>query len=97
MVLHAKERGCTAPGCTAPGYAVQVHHAATDWSDGGTTDIDDLTFACKLHNLLVETGGWTTRKLPNGDTEWIPPPHLPFPAGTNTYHHPERLLPHEDP
>lgn len=97
IVLHAKERGCTAPGCTAPGYAVQVHHAATDWSDGGMTDIDDLTFACKLHNLLVETGGWSTRKLPNGDTEWIPPPHLPFPAGTNTYHHPERLLPHEDP
>lgn len=97
IVLHAKERGCTAPGCTVPGYAAQVHHATMDWSDGGKTDIDDLTFACKLHNLLVETGGWTTRKLANGDTEWIPPAHLPFPAGTNTYHHPERLLPNEDP
>lgn len=47
-----------------PGYAAQVHHATMDWSDGGKTDIDDLTFACKLHNLLVETGGWTTNEDP---------------------------------
>ena len=92
IVLHAKDRGCTAPGCTVPGYAAQVHHAARDWSAGGRTDVDDLTFACKHDNLLVETGGWTTRKLPNGDTEWIPPPQLPLPGGTNTYHHPEKLL-----
>ncbi|MGY4709262.1 HNH endonuclease signature motif containing protein [Mycolicibacterium sp. CBM1] len=93
IVLHAKDRGCTAPGCTVPGYNVQVHHATKDWSDGGATNIDDLTFACAHDNQLVETGGWTTRKLPNGDTQWIPPPQLPmFGDGTNTYHHPERFL-----
>ncbi|WP_156432720.1 HNH endonuclease signature motif containing protein [Mycobacterium sp. M26] len=92
IVLHARDRGCTAPGCTVPGYGCQVHHAAKDWSDGGSTNVDELAFACRCDNLLVENGGWNTRKLPNGDTEWTPPPHLPLPGGTNTYHHPERFL-----
>ncbi len=96
IVLLAKDRGCTAPGCTASGYASQVHHAAKDWKAGGNTDIDDLTLACKCDNLLVENGGWTTRKLPNGDTQWSPPPEVPLIGGTNTYHHPERLLGDED-
>ncbi|EHB47691.1 protein of unknown function DUF222 [Mycolicibacterium rhodesiae JS60] len=96
IVLHAKDRGCTKPGCTVPGYASQVHHAAKDWSDGGNTNIDELAFACPPDNQLVETGGWDTRKLPNGDTEWIPPPHLPLIGGVNTYHHPERFLPKRD-
>lgn len=92
IVLHARDRGCSAPGCTVPGYGCQVHHAAKDWSDGGSTNIDELGFACKCDNLLVENGGWSTRKLPNGDTEWTPPAHLPLIGGTNTYHHPERFL-----
>ncbi len=96
IVLHARDRGCTAPGCTVPGYGCQVHHAVKDWSDGGNTNIDELAFACKCDNLLVESGGWLTRKRPNGDTEWIPPPHLPIRGGTNTYHHPERFL-NKDP
>ncbi|MEZ0356824.1 HNH endonuclease signature motif containing protein [Mycobacterium sp. SA01] len=97
IVLHAKDRGCTKPGCTVPGYATQVHHAAKDWKHGGATDIDELAFACPPDNQLVETGGWTTRKLPNGDTEWIPPPHLPMLiGGVNDYHHPERFLPDDD-
>jgi hypothetical protein len=97
IILHAKDRGCTRPGCDAPGYHSGVHHAAQDWKNGGTTDIDDLTLACPPDNQLVETGGWTTRKLPNGDTEWIPPPDLPMlHGGTNDYHHPERFLPTDD-
>jgi len=96
IVLHSKDRGCTMPGCTVPGYAAKVHHAVKDWSDGGAANIDDLTFACQLDNQLVETGGWTTRKRRNGDTEWIPPTHLPLTGGVNNYHHPERFLPKSD-
>jgi hypothetical protein len=97
IVLHAKDRGCTKPGCTVPGYAAQVHHAVKDWKHGGNTNIDELTFACPPDNQLVETGGWTTRKLPGGDTEWIPPPHLPMLiGGVNTFHHPEKFLPKSD-
>ncbi|MBI3690915.1 MAG: HNH endonuclease [Mycolicibacterium aromaticivorans] len=93
IVLHGRDRGCTKPGCTVPGYASQVHHAVKDWKDGGNTNVDELSFACPPDNQLVETGGWTTRKLPNGDTEWIPPPHLPMLiGGVNDYHHPERFL-----
>jgi len=92
IVLHARDRGCTAPGCTVPGYGCQVHHAAKDWKHGGGTNIDTLGFACEPDNMLVENGGWRTRKLRNGDTEWIPPPHLPLKGGVNSYHHPERFL-----
>ncbi|WP_319430412.1 HNH endonuclease signature motif containing protein [Mycobacterium sp. RTGN5] len=93
IILHARDRGCTRPGCDAPGYHSVVHHAAKDWKAGGNTDINDLALACPPDNQLVETGGWDTRILPNGQTEWIPPPGLPMlKGGVNDYHHPERLL-----
>ncbi len=97
IILHAKDRGCTRPGCDAPGYHSVVHHAAQDWKNGGNTDVQDLTLACPPDNELVETGGWDTRKLAGGQTQWIPPPGLPMlKGGVNTYHHPERLLPRGD-
>jgi hypothetical protein len=96
IMLLAKDHGCTAPGCTVRGYDCQVHHAVTDWKHGGNTDIDDLTLACKWDNLHAENDGWGTRKLPNGQTEWIPPPGVPLIGGTNSYHHPERLLPRDE-
>ena len=95
IVLHAKDRGCTAPGCDMPGYLSEVHHHVDEWADGGRTDIDRLTFACVAHHQLLKPGGWKTRKLTNGSTEWIPPPQIPLPGGTNDYHHPERLMPGE--
>lgn len=91
IMLHAKDRGCTAPGCTAPGYLTEVHHV-DEWATGGLTNIDTLTFACGPHHRLITPGGWRTRKLKNGRTEWIPPPGVPLPGGTNDYHHPERLI-----
>ena len=91
IVLHAKDRGCTAPGCNVPGYLCEAHHV-DEWADGGLTNIDRLTFACGPHHRLIKPGGWRTRKRTDGTTEWIPPPQLPLPGGTNDYHHPERLL-----
>jgi len=90
IVLYAKDRGCTHPGCNVPGYWCQVHHI-DDWAMGGRTDADKLTFTCQPNHRLLEMG-WTTRKLPDGRTEWIPPPHLDRGARTNDYHHPERLF-----
>lgn len=87
IVLYAKGRGCTHPGCDAPGYWCEVHHV-DEWAAGGRTDADRLTFACAPHHKLLEKG-WRTRKLPNGRTEWIPPPHLDRGQRTNDYHHPE--------
>jgi hypothetical protein len=90
IVLYAKDRGCTHPGCDVPGYWSEVHHV-DEWAAGGLTDADKLTFACIPNHKLIEKG-WRTRKLPNGRTEWIPPPRLDRGARTNDYHHPERLF-----
>lgn len=95
IVLHNKDRGCTAPGCDIPGYFAEVHHLH-EWADGGLTNVDELTFGCKQDHKKIKPGGWRTRKRKDGRTEWLPPPHLPIPGGTNTYHHPERMLPEDD-
>ncbi|MBU3751624.1 MAG: HNH endonuclease, partial [Mycobacterium sp.] len=95
IVLHTKDRGCTFPGCDKPGYLSQAHHV-DEWANGGLTNIDKLTFACKCHHSWLKSGGWTTRKLKDGSTQWLPPPRLPLRGGTNTYHHPERMLPRDD-
>jgi hypothetical protein len=93
IVLHARDRGCTAPGCTVPGYWTQVHHAVLDWAEGGLTNVTDEVLACPPHNRLVKEGGWTTRKRKDGRIEWIPPPQLDTgQARVNNYHHPERYL-----
>ena len=96
IVLYAKDRGCTHPGCDVPGYLSEVHHV-TEFAKCRTSNVDDLTFACGQHHPLVKPGGWRTRKLANGTTEWIPPPHLDHgQPRTNTFHHPEDLLRAED-
>jgi len=93
IMLYAKDRGCTRPGCTAPAYHSEAHHAVADWTDGGQTNITDLTLACGPDNRRVKRGGWTTRKRKDGRTEWIPPPQLDTgQARVNNYHHPERYL-----
>ncbi|MGA7050451.1 MAG: HNH endonuclease signature motif containing protein [Mycobacterium sp.] len=95
IVLYAKDRGCTAPGCDVSGYYCEVHHVQ-DWASTHRTDINQLTLACPTNHKLVEQG-WTTRKRANGDTEWIPPPHLDYgQPRTNTFHHPEKLLAEDD-
>ena len=91
IVLHGKDRGCTAPGCDMPGYLCETHHV-DEWADGGRTDIDRLTFACPAHHRLITRGGWRARKRKDGTTEWLPPPQIPLTGGTNDFHHPERLL-----
>lgn len=91
VVLHAKDRGCTAPGCDVPGYLCEAHHV-DEWGDGGLTNADRLTFACGPHHRLVKPGGWRTRKRGDGRTEWLPPNRLPLRGGVNDFHHPERLL-----
>ncbi len=92
IVLYAKDRGCTRPGCDMPGYWCEVHHTE-QWATTHCTDVNTLTLACGSDHPLVEPGGWTTRKNANGDTEWIPPPHLDHgQPRTNKFHHPEKLL-----
>jgi hypothetical protein len=96
IVLHAKDRGCSFPACDRPGYLTEAHHLH-EWSEGGPTDITNLTFVCHAHHRLIGTGEhqWRTRRgWGGGRTEWVPPCHLDpgrHPR-TNRYHHPERSL-----
>jgi hypothetical protein len=93
IMLYARDRGCTKPGCTVPANRTQVHHATRDWDDGGNTNINELTLACKPDNLLVENTDWTTRIRKDGRTEWLPPPHLDTgQTRINDHHHPEHML-----
>ncbi len=93
IVLLNRDRGCTRPGCTAPGYHTQAHHAVADWNNNGHNNINDLTLACGPDNRAATHGGWTTRKRPDGRTEWHPPPALDTgQTRINNYHHPERYL-----
>jgi hypothetical protein len=95
IVLYAKDRGCSHPGCDVSGYYSEVHRC-TPYAKCHTTDVNDLTFGCGGHHPLAEQG-WATRKNHQGDTEWIPPPHLDYGRPRiNTFHHPEKLLCDED-
>jgi hypothetical protein len=95
IMLHAKDRGCTAPGCDIPGYLTEAHHV-TPWTQCQETDIHNLTLACGPHHKLADQG-WTTRKNHNGDTQWIPPAHLDHGRPrVNTFHHHEKLLRDDD-
>ncbi|MGV9414322.1 DUF222 domain-containing protein [Nocardia sp. NPDC003693] len=97
LALTATERGCTRPGCDAPASRSAVHHIR-EWSDGGETDIENLTFACDACHAQVNTGpnGWETVVMGEdsenpGKTGWIPPPHID-PARrprVNFRHHPQ--------
>jgi len=96
IVLYANDLGCSAPGCDVGGYYCEVHHC-TDYAKCRQTDVNDLTFGCGPHHRMLRPGGWTTRKRADGDTEWIPPPHLERgQPRTNNYHHPEKLFRTED-
>lgn len=95
VVLHALDRGCTAPGCMMPGYLTEVHHVE-EWATGGPTNIDLLIFACAAHHKLLTSGGWKVRKRSDGSVEWIPPPHLPLRGGINPLHHLEKFLFEQD-
>src|SRR5690242_7274576 len=76
IMLIARDGGCTKPCCTVGAYGAQVHHAATDWADGGRTNVDELGLACGPDNRMVGPDGWTTRINERGDVEWAPPPAL---------------------
>ncbi|MBY4209381.1 DUF222 domain-containing protein [Rhodococcus fascians] len=100
IVLIARDRGCSFPSCTRPATWCQAHHL-DDWTTGGPTDIDSLTFGCDMHHALVGTGPgkWATTKTTArhrypGRTLWHPPTGMdPTRRGLiNHAHHPEEVL-----
>ena len=89
--LCCTPRTVAAPHPAAPPrYLCEVHHVE-EWATGGATDIDKLTFACTGHHKLLDHG-WTTKNSPTATPNGSHHPNSPLPLGTNTYHHPEKLL-----
>jgi hypothetical protein len=50
FVLH-RDGGCTAEGCTSR-YRLEPHHKVP-WSEGGPTDVANLTTLCWFHHHVV--------------------------------------------
>lgn len=89
VLLHALDRGCTFPGCPTGAGTCETHHLR-EWSDGGATDIDNLTLVCPTHHRMIgrDPTRWRAGRNRGGRTEWTPPHHID-PTGTartNTYH-----------
>ena len=49
VLLSAETIVCPYPGCTTPASECQVHHL-TAWARGGSTNLEDMTMLCKVHN-----------------------------------------------
>jgi len=88
----ARDRGCTFPGCTRTAAQSEIHHA-TDWANGGRTDLNNLAVTCGYHNNQGPKMGWQTVMI-DGIPHWQPPPWHPNKKPLRNYlHHPELLRP----
>ena len=47
--LVVRDRHCQAPGCTQPPSRCQAHHIR-HWTDGGTSDLDNVELLCWHHH-----------------------------------------------
>ncbi|GLY00587.1 HNH endonuclease signature motif containing protein [Actinoplanes sp. NBRC 101535] len=77
QALVARDRGCTFPGCDRPSRWCDGHHVRP-WSEGGTTDLGNVTLLCGYHHRVVHdaNSGWEVRMGDDGHPEFLPPPHL---------------------
>ena len=62
--LAARDRGCTTTGCDRPPSWTQAHHEQA-WSEGGTTDLSNLTSHCSRDHAQADAG-YRTVRLPDG-------------------------------
>jgi hypothetical protein len=94
-LLKHRDRHCRAPGCTST-RGLQAHHRQ-HWSDGGTTDLDNLILLCGRHHRLLHENKWEIRgrlRSPetvefHGRTGDVITPYRPAPLDAQTR---ERLL-----
>lgn len=92
MICYARDRGCTKPNCFEPGYHSEVHHAL-DWNAGGSTDADNLYFACAPHHMTVTRGQNATTVTDGGRIAWS---DGSGPPKVNRVHRPQELLDEQD-
>ena len=70
--LIARDKGCSFPGCDTPPEWCERHHVIS-WSEGGLTDLHNLTLLCRYHHHNFLAKGWDCQINPDGLPEWRPP------------------------
>src|SRR5919197_1376094 len=68
--LAVRDRGCTTAGCDRPPSWTQAHHERA-WSQGGATDLPNLTSHCSRDHGLADAG-YRTVRLPDGRLSRMP-------------------------
>jgi hypothetical protein len=78
IALAAQWGGCAHPDCDRPPSWCEAHHA-TEWEQGGPTDLANGVLLCRFHHLLVHNMGWSIRPPDRLDGKWLmhPPPGRP--------------------
>jgi hypothetical protein len=67
--LWIRDRGCRFPACTNHLY-LHGHHIA-HWAHGGPTSADNLVLVCSRHHRLLHEGGFTARRVANGEVVFL--------------------------
>jgi hypothetical protein len=77
--LVLRDGGCRFPGCGRPASRTDAHHII-HWRDGGPTAMWNLLLLCRFHHHKCHEGGWTIKRLDDGDFRFEPPdPLAPMP------------------
>jgi hypothetical protein len=73
--LTVRDRGCAFPGCDRPARWCDAHHIVC-WTDGGSTDLDNLVLLCRHHHRLIHdpAGGWQISLDAHRHPVFTPPP-----------------------
>lgn len=73
-MLVARDQGCAFPGCTRPPKHCEAHHVQ-HWSNGGATNLSNLTLLCLRHHNLVHHSAWKIQ-MANGIPLFHPPGYI---------------------
>jgi hypothetical protein len=70
--LVIRDKHCRFPGCRRSPAQCHAHHI-THWSDGGPTELPNLTLLCDYHHRTVHRDGWTVCPQPGAPPLFHPP------------------------
>jgi hypothetical protein len=70
IALAAIWGGCAHPDCDRPPSWCEAHHA-TEWDNGGPTDIRNGVLLCRFHHMLTHNNGWSIRPPDKPDGTWL--------------------------
>jgi hypothetical protein len=71
LALYVQQHGvCAIQGCDRPASWGDAHHWKRRWTDGATTNLDDLILICARHHTLAHKPGATVQPADH-------PPHDP--------------------